>query len=50
MRSCHRLLRTAFPKTQSLFSKSNDGTVIAHKVSFAREKRLTNFTPGKLCI
>ena len=34
----------------SPFTKSNGGTVTAHHVSFAREKSLTSFTPGKLCI
>ena len=38
------------PTAQSLFTNSNGGTVTAHHVLFAREKSLTSFTPGKLCI
>ena len=44
------LPRTALRTTHSPVIKSNGGTVAAHYVSFAREKSLTSFTPGKLCI
>ena len=44
------LPKTVFPTAQSPLTKSNGGTVTAHHVSFAREKSLTSFTPGKLCI
>ena len=39
------LPKTALPTTQSSFTKSNDSTVTAHYVPFAREKSLTSLTP-----
>ena len=38
------LPKTAFPTAQSSFTKSNDGTVTAHHVPFAREKSLISLT------
>ena len=36
--------KTALPTAQSSFKKSNDGTVTAHHVPFAREKSLISLT------
>ena len=38
------LTKTALPTAQSSFTKSNDGTVAAHHVPFAREKSLISLT------
>ena len=38
------LHKTALPTAQSFFTKSNDGTVTAHHVPFAREKSLISST------
>ena len=38
------LPKTALPTAQSSFTKSNDGTVTAHHVPFAREKSLISLT------
>ena len=37
--------QTALLTAQSSFTKSNDGTITAHRVPFAREKSLISLTP-----
>ena len=39
------LPKTALPTAQSSFTKSNDGTVTAHHVPFARDKSLISLAP-----
>ena len=41
------LPKTALPTAQSSFTKSNDGTITAHHVAFAREKSLISLTSVK---